>query len=63
MLTQDAAEELNQNDDYMSCATVLTDITGTKFYIQHTRFNPTKEFGHAVDEAQGESKTKLKSAA
>ena len=63
MLTQDSAEELNQNDDDMSCVTGVTCTTGTKFYTQHTQFNIPEEFGHAVDEAPGESKTKRTAAA
>ena len=50
MLTQDSAEELNQNDDDMSCVTGVTCTTGTTFR-------------HAVDEAPSESKTKQTAAA
>ena len=32
MLTQYYAEELNQNDDDMSCVTGVTAITGNTFY-------------------------------
>ena len=41
----------------MSCVTGLTGTTGNKFYTQHTKFNLPKEFGHAIDESQSESKT------
>ena len=58
ILTQYSAEELNQNDDDMSCVTGVTGITGTTFYTQHTGFNLTKEFGHAAEEARSESKMK-----
>ena len=63
MLTQDAAEELNQHNDYMFFVTGVTGTTGTTFYTQHTIFNITKAFGHVVDEAQSESKTKQTTAA
>ena len=63
MLTQYSAKELNQNDDDMSCVNGVTGKTGTSFYTQHTGFNVTEEFGHTVDEAQSESKTKRTAAA
>ena len=50
MLTPDYAEKLNQNYDYMSSVTVSTGTTGTIF-------------GHALDEAKSESKTKQTAAA
>ena len=39
ILTQDAEEELNQNNNDMPCITGSTGITGTTFYNQHTRFD------------------------
>ena len=42
MLTQDAAEELKQNNDDISCVTGVTGTTGTTFYTQHTRFDIPK---------------------
>ena len=62
MLTQDSAEELNQNDDDMSCVTGVTCQTRTKFYTQHKRFNLPEELGHAVYEAQSRPKTKQRAA-
>ena len=44
MLTQDSTEELNKNDDDVSCVTVVTGTTGTIFYTQHTGFNISVEF-------------------
>ena len=63
ILTQYSAEELNQNDDDMSCETEVTVTTGATFYIQHTRFNLPEEFWHAADDAQSVSKMKRTSAA
>ena len=63
MLTQDSAEELNKNDDDVSCVTVVTGTTGTIFYTQHTGLNLPEEFRNTVDEAQSESKMKRTSAA
>ena len=56
MLIKDAAYELNQNYDDISCVTGVTGTTGTKFYTQHTGFNILKEFGYAVEKSQSESK-------
>ena len=39
VLTKDATEELNQKYDGISCVTVVTVITGSTFYTQHTRLN------------------------
>ena len=58
ILKQYSAEELNQNDDDISCVTGFTGTTRNIFYTQHKRFNIPAEFGHAVDEAQSESKMK-----
>ena len=63
MLTQYYAEELNQNDDDMSCVTGVTGTNGITFYSQHTRFNIPEEFGHTVYESQSDSKTKRTAAA
>ena len=63
MLTEYSEEELNQNDDDMSCVTGVTGTTGTKFYTQHTRFNLPEEFWHAIDKYQSVSKMKRTSAA
>ena len=52
MITQDYAEELNENTDFMSYVTGVTGTTGATFYTQHTQLNITEEFRHAVDEAQ-----------
>ena len=42
MLTQYSAEELNQNDDDMSCVTGITGITGTSFFTQDRRIDIPK---------------------
>ena len=47
----------------MYCVTEFTCTTGTTFYTQHIQFNVLEEFGHAVDKAQRESKTKRTAAA
>ena len=39
MLTQDYAEELNQNDDDISCVNGVIGTTETTFYNQYTWFN------------------------
>ena len=62
MITQDSAEELNQNDDDISCVSGSTGTTGTTFHTQQTQFNIPSEFGHAVDEAQSEYKMKRTAA-
>ena len=49
MLTQYSAEELNQNDDDMSCVNGVAGTTGNIFYTQHTGFNLPEEFWHAVE--------------
>ena len=63
MHTQYSAGELNQNNDDMSYVTRFTGKTGTIVYTQHTRFNITEEFWHAVEKTQSESKTKRTAAA
>ena len=63
MHTQYSAGELNQNNDDMSYVTRFTGKTGTIVYTQHTRFNITEEFWHAVEKTQSESKTKRTGAA
>ena len=49
MHTKYSAGELNQNNDDMSYVTRFTGKTGTIVYTQHTRFNITEEFLHAVE--------------
>ena len=45
MLTQDSAEELNQNNDDLSCVTEVTGTTGTTFYTDQTQFNILQNLG------------------
>ena len=56
MITQDAAEYLNQKYDDMSCLTAITGTTLITLNTQHTIIDVPEEFGHAVDKAQSESK-------
>ena len=51
MLTQDAQEEINQNDDDMFCVNGVTGTTVTKFYTKNILLNIPKEFRHALDES------------
>ena len=62
ILTEYAAQELNQNYDDMYCVTGVTGSTGTVFYTQDTKFNIPEEFGYAVDDAQSESEMKRAAA-
>ena len=52
MITQDAAEYLNQKYDDMSCLTAVTGTTVITLNTQHTIIDVPEEFGHAVDKAQ-----------
>ena len=47
----------------MSCVTVVTGTTGTKFYTQYRRTNLPKEFGNIVEEYHSEYKKKRTVAA
>ena len=58
MVTRDDSEELNQNNDYMSCVTGITGITGTTYFTQNIIINISKEFVHAVYEADSKYKKK-----
>ena len=56
ILTEYAAEELNQNYDDVSCVTGFTDTTGTTFYTQYRKMGLYKTSGHAVGEPRSKYK-------
>ena len=49
---------MNQNYDDMSRVNVVTEISATTFFTQHTLLNRPEGFGHAVDKSKSASTIK-----